>query len=75
MASAALRRIYENLEMKCDSCQKAVSLSEMEKHKKKCGIPKCWNNDICDGLEDPLFAKCCSEKCQLLQQLMYLLSD
>jgi hypothetical protein len=71
MSSAALIRIYEALDLKCPTCSRIIMLGQFDNHKVDCGKPKCFNSDVCAGFEKPEFGKCCSERCQVLQQLLY----
>jgi hypothetical protein len=46
----ALRRIYNNIEIKCrffDKCNRKVLMTDLELHEKNCQKPKCKNYDVC----------------------------
>jgi hypothetical protein len=75
MTSKALIKIYNDLDIKCSFCSKVPKMSDIVKHELNCRKPKCWNNDICSGLEEDMKtygANNCSEQCQLLDHILYI---
>lgn len=73
MTSRALIKIYNDLDLKCQHCNKVVKLSDLPKHETNCRRAKCWNNDICSGYEEDkkVFGNGnCSEHCQLLDNIV-----
>lgn len=69
----ALKKIYGELEIKCEFCGKPIKMLDIEAHEKSCQLPKCVYYDICNnqiGSElDFKGAKVCDNVCLLLSRI------
>ncbi|CAD8170313.1 unnamed protein product [Paramecium octaurelia] len=68
----SLKRIYDDLEIRCQYCQKPFKIAEIEKHENNCQIPKCSNYDICGnnlGTNEFEKQKVCDQACLLLSRI------
>lgn len=61
--------IYNNLEVKCPSCNDKMKLVDFNSHTRKCNLPKCRNYEICK--ENIADAKdiYCQSSCELFVRI------
>ena len=76
MSARALINIYNDLDIKCPTCSKVVKMGDLSAHEEKCGRTQCFNTAVCGGFENKKIKSdkpVCTEKCELLLKLLYIL--
>ncbi|CAD8093887.1 unnamed protein product [Paramecium primaurelia] len=68
----SLKKIYDDLEIKCSYCTKPFKIADVDRHELNCKLPKCNNYDICgNNLTTNEFEnqKVCDQACMLLSKI------
>lgn len=45
--SVSLKRMYNNIDIKCTHCKKTKKLGDIVEHEMKCNKPKCLMHEYC----------------------------
>ncbi|CAD8090661.1 unnamed protein product [Paramecium sonneborni] len=69
----SLKKIYDDLEIRCSYCPKSFKIAEIEKHEINCKLPKCVNYEVCGNIVGSTYEfenfKVCDHTCMLMSKI------